>query len=74
MNRKKLYQITLEELLSKKPELNNISSDLLKYHYEGREKLRKDLLKIVKEEKKNYKRRRSYKKTKKIKDFGGMRA
>ena len=50
IEQEELYQITIDEFLSKNPELNNISSDLLKYHYEGKEKLRKDLVKIVKEE------------------------
>ena len=52
IEQEELYQLTLDEFLSKNPELNNISSDLLKYHYEGKERIRKDLVKMVKEERK----------------------
>jgi len=52
IEQEELYKLSLDEFLSKNPELKNISSDLLKYHYEGKESLRKDLVKIVKEERK----------------------
>ena len=43
-----LYRQTYEEFKSKNPELTHLPQELLKFHYDGREKIRINTIKKVK--------------------------
>ena len=45
-----LYKPTFEEFKSRNPELIHLSPEILKFHYEGREKIRLETIKKVKKE------------------------
>jgi hypothetical protein len=47
---RQLYKLTFEEFKLKNPEMVNLSPKILKFHYEGREKIRIKTIKEVKEE------------------------
>ena len=69
-----LYKPTFEEFKSNNPELIHLSPEILKYHYEGREKIRLETIKkvkkererIIKEEEKSIKSKNRYYKTKSV--------
>ena len=47
---RELYKLTFEEFKLKNPALVNLSQNILKFHYEGREKIRMKTIEAVKEE------------------------